>query len=674
MAFPGCTPGPCQCLPVKYQAGMLAAPEELNKPEGWQVGRSTFWAALLSCGVTVLGGCVSGGAGERVRPDLIIGDFDGELPVGWDATGTAFANPTATGRDLVVLEIEDADGGVATSEHEGDGPQGTLTSPEFVIERDYISFRIAGGDYERSTCLDLVVDGNVVKSATGWWSDHLSPQSWNVRAWKGRRARLVLVDLASGGWGHINVDNIRQTDEPERMPLDKTPLYQESHRPRFHFTARQWTMDRLNPGMRQEGWINDLNGLIRFNGEYHLFAQRWAKCWLHAVSTDLMHWTELEPAFWEESEGSGVQSGSCVIDYANTSGLSPDGGKTVPMIAFWSRFDNRSQCMSYSLDSGRTWRAYEGNPIFDRVERDPKVFWYEGDPATKGHWVMAMYGQGQYHILTSDNLLDWTDEHNPIPDCFECPDLFELPVQGSGSERKWVLVQGNGMYSVGTFDGKAFREESGRIACDIGPSFYATQSWANMDGKSGPGGRRIQAAWMRGGVYPDMPFNQQVTFPCELTLRDTPEGIRLFREPIKEIAELLGTEESWGSRTLGDGQELRLAPSGREFRIVADVRVAEGARLVVNVRGARVVLTKDTLESGGATGSVQDEVKHIEMLVDRASIETFVNQGELSSSRCDVMTGNGLSLRAEGGAVEIESVRLWAVESIWTDQGVSNLR
>ncbi len=178
--------------------------------------------------------------------------------------------------------------------------------------------------------------------------------------------------------------------------------------------------------MRQEGWINDLNGLIYYDGEYHLFAQRWAKCWLHAVSRDLIHWTELDPAFWEEKLDSGVQSGTCVIDYKNTSGLSPNLA-TPPMIAFWPRFDNHSQCLSYSLDHGRTWKPYDKNPILDYPERDPKVFWY----GPGNHWVMILYGNGAYHILNSTNLLNWTDTHHAIPNSFECPDFFELTVDGN---------------------------------------------------------------------------------------------------------------------------------------------------------------------------------------------------------------------------------------------------
>src|SRR5271166_6280217 len=122
-------------------------------------------------------------------------------------------------------------------------------------------------------------------------------------------------------------------------------LYQEKYRPQFHFTARQSNEHKLNPGQREEGWLNDPNGLVFFRGEYHLFAQRWNKCWIHAISKDLVHWTELEPAFWEDDRyGTGVQSGGAVVDKDNTSGLAAD-AKTPPLVAFWAGNDNRSQCI-----------------------------------------------------------------------------------------------------------------------------------------------------------------------------------------------------------------------------------------------------------------------------------------------------------------------------------------
>ncbi|HEV2692127.1 MAG TPA: glycoside hydrolase family 32 protein [Verrucomicrobiae bacterium] len=590
--------------------------------------------------------------------DLAIGHFGGTNYGDWVATGTAFRLGPAAGTLLPKLEIENAlDQAVVSSEIENDGPTGTLISPEFKIVRKYISFRIGGGDYERDTCLNLLIDGKIVRSATGWRSDRLVPTSWNVSGFAGRRARIQVVDQAEGDWGHINVDHIVQTDRPDRLPVEVGPLYHETLRPQFHFTARQWTMGRLNPRERQEGWVNDLNGLIYYDGEYHLFAQRWAKCWIHAVSRDLIHWTELEPAFWEESSGSGVQSGTCVVDYDNTSGLATD--KAAPaMIAFWPRWDNRVQCLSYSLDHGRTWKAYEKNPILVHPERDPKVFWY----APGKHWVMMLYGEGQYHILTSSNLLNWTDTHHPIKDSFECPDFFELPLDGDRSRMKWVLIQGNGRYSLGTFDGYEFKEETGRLDCDIGPNFYATQTWANTETGDG---RRIQAAWMRGANFPNMPFNQQISFPCELSLRSTTNGPRIFRSPIREIASLHNGEDTWTNRTVRAGETLPLEPSGELFHIKATLSIPDGAKVIFNFRGEEVVLTSKTISSGTNPASVADRMRTVEFLLDRTSIESFVNEGEISATRFVLPRENGLSVRVEGGAVMFQTLTVYPLESCW---------
>ena len=586
--------------------------------------------------------------------DVAIADF-GE----WRQEGEAFHAGPVAGAALDQLGI--SNGGknaVCTSKVGGDALTGKLTSPRFEIDRPYIAFYISGGNYEHSTCLDLLIDGKVVRSAVGWNSDRLMPASWSVGEFAGRSAQIQIVDEAGGSWGHINVSCLTQTDKPERMPVDVGPLYHEAARPRFHFTARQWTMSRLNPGPREEGWLNDLNGLVYYDGEYHLFAQRWNKCWIHAVSRDLVHWTELEPAFWEESLDSGVQSGSCVIDYQNTSGLSPDRANP-PMVAFWSRNDNRSQCISYSLDHGRTWKHYEKNPIMVHPDRDPKVFWYAPD----NEWVMMLYGDKQYNVLTSRNLLDWTDQHKPIANSYECPDFFELPVDGDRGSRKWVLVRGDGRYSVGTFNGTEFREETARFPCNVGPNFYATQTWGNTDTGDG---RRIQAAWLQGN-FSDMPFNQQVSFPCELTLRSMPDGIRLFREPIRELATLHRSQDTWSDRTVVDGETLPLEPWGDAFHVQAEVAIPPGAKLTFNLRGAAVVLTSTTIASGTAPKAVAEQINSVEFLVDQGSVESFVNHGEVSGSRFFVPTQDGLSVRAEGGAVVIHSLLVFSLGSIWQE-------
>jgi len=598
-------------------------------------------------------------AGNAPAADLNIGRF-GETNFGdWTLTGTAFDSGPLTVDQAAHWGIENArDQSVITSKQTGDGPTGSLTSPEFKIKRKYISFLVGGGDYEHDTCVNLLINGQVVRSAIGWRNDRLVPDSWDVSSFAGKKARVQILDQATGDWGHINVDQILQTDAPERLPLNTGPLYQESLRPQFHFTARQWTMNRLNPGTQQEGWVNDLNGLIYYDGEYHLFAQRWAKCWIHAVSQDLIHWTELAPAFWEEQPGSGVQSGTCVVDYQNTSGLSPN-PTNPPLVAFFPRWDNLHQGIAYSLDHGRSWQFYAQNPILVHRERDPKVFWY----APGHHWVMMLYGDSQYHILTSTNLLSWQDEHHPIKDSYECPDFFELPVDGDHNQMKWVLIQGNGNYSIGTFDGTEFKAETGRRACDVGPNFYATETWANTETGDG---RRIQTAWMRGANFPNMPFNQELSFPCELTLHRTPDSLRVFRQPIRELARLHSVADAWTNRILHAGEELPLEPTGQLFHLQLEVNVPAGARLIFNLRGVPVVITSKTVACGTDPAPVQGQIHQVEILLDRGSVEVFANQGEVSLTRYVLPGDNGLSVKAEGGDVSLQTLKVYPLNSAWS--------
>ncbi|BCM93518.1 levanase [Abditibacteriota bacterium] len=608
--------------------------------------------------VFALAANLMGSCSYAASNDIVIGDFEGSDHGDWTTIGTAFGNGPALGTRTNQLQIGGVRGnGAASSEFDGDKPQGRLTSPIFKIERNYISFLIGGGVYEHHTCLNLLVDGHVVHSATGANSDNLKPVSWNVKALMGKNAQIEMVDEASGDWGHINVDHIMQTNAPERLPVATQPLYHETFRPQVHFTARQWTVERLNPGQRQEGWLNDLNGMIYYDGEYHLFAQRWNKCWIHAISKDLIHWTELEPAFWEESLDSAVQSGTCVIDYGNTSGLSPD-SKNPAMVAFWTR--NRPEHgISYSLDHGRTWQHYAKNPILVKPERDPKVFWY----APQKHWVMIMYGEGKYHVLTSPNLTDWTDVHKPIDHSFECPDFFQLPIDNDKNNTKWVLVRADGRYSLGTFDGEQFTEETTQFDSDAGPNFYATQTFNNVETGDG---RRIQCAWMRSdGIYPDMPFNQQVTFPCLLTLRTTPEGVRMFREPIPEIARLHTKETKWKNRTVQAGETLPLNVPGDLFHIKMSVSIPEGSTLSLNVKGVPVALTHNAIANGTDPVKVRGELKTVEIIIDRTSIEVFGNNGEVSSSRCCLGNSDAISLVASGDATTVDTMSVWELESAW---------
>ncbi|GAA3135877.1 sucrose-6-phosphate hydrolase SacC (GH32 family) [Kribbella aluminosa] len=435
--------------------------------------------------------------------------------------------------------------------------------------------------------------------------------------------------------------------------MTNQPLYGETWRPQQHFTARQFGTELPEPGKRQEGWLNDLNGLVYYEGEYHLFAQRWNKCWIHAVSDDLVHWTELQPAFWEEALDTGVQSGSVVIDYGNTSGLSPDPDRP-PMVAFWSRNDNLSQCVSFSLDKGRTWQHYDGNPIMTMPERDPKVLRYDD------HWVMMLYGDQRYHLLTSTDLLRWTDTGNVVPDSFECPDFFELPLDGG--DPKWVLVRGDGKYSVGTFDGTSYTEESEQLLSDAGPNFYATQTWNNTETGDG---RRIQAAWMRDGRYPGMPFNQQVTIPCELRLRTVDGRPHLFRTPVRELTTLYAGTTHW-SGTVKPGADKVLADGPVEVDLHLEVEIPSGAALTVDVSGTTVELTHATVTSGSEPQPVSGGLRTVRVLVDRTSVEVFANDGEVSLSRCYLPSGGGLVLTATAPVRVVAT--LHSLASMWPDR------
>lgn len=444
------------------------------------------------------------------------------------------------------------------------------------------------------------------------------------------------------------------------------PLYREPLRPQFHFTARYWDQYTLNPQAHQEGWINDVNGLVYLDGVYHFFAQRWWSCWLHAVSRDLVHWEELPPAFSKDEEFGGTQSGGATIDYRNTSGLAT--GEAPLMVAFWSSTDNRRQCLSYSNDRGRTWTKYAGNPILDHPERDPHVFWHE--PTQK--WIMILYGppERSFVLFSSDNLLQW-EKRSSIPGLFECPDMFALAVEGDPSRLKWVIVDGDGSYLVGDFDGEHFSPDGEKLRCELGPHFYATRTWNNLPPEDG---RRIQMAWMRGGEYPDLPFNQQITFPCALTLRALPEGLRLCRNPIGEISLLHQRTFSLRDYLLQPGTDPLAQVEGELFDVELELDLGRSScsGFSLDLRGTRLSYTpadgRLSLSCGAQMEVAPREGKlHLRVLVDRMSVEVFANHGELSLTHCvqAAHTLPPLSIQATGGPASISSLEVRELDSIW---------
>lgn len=342
--------------------------------------------------------------------ESVIAEFDGNDYDGWSVTGEAFGDGPARGGLGGQMAVSGFEGkGLVNSFRNGDRTTGTLTSPEFTITRSYISFLIGGGSIPDQVGIELLVEGERQRVATGRESESLDWHSWNVRDLRGQQARLRIFDRATGGWGHILVDRVLQTDRSFATPVvgrlsdyrKSEFYYREQYRPRFHFTP-------------EINWINDPNGLVYHDGEYHLFFQhnphdnKWGHMsWGHAVSRDLVHWKHL-PIALQDSYGVMIFSGCAVVDHRNASGFGTD--SSPPLVAIYTGHGHgrQTQDIAYSVDRGRTWTKYSGNPVLDIGEkdfRDPKVFWHD---ATQ-RWVMvvALAAKKRIQFYGSPDLKKW---------------------------------------------------------------------------------------------------------------------------------------------------------------------------------------------------------------------------------------------------------------------------
>jgi sucrose-6-phosphate hydrolase SacC (GH32 family) len=250
----------------------------------------------------------------------------------------------------------------------------------------------------------------------------------------------------------------------------------------------------------------------------------------------------------------------------------------------------------------------------------------------------------------------------------ECPDLFELPVEGNAKDTRWVFWAGNGNYLLGTFDGKTFTKESGPHRSEWGDNSYAGQTYSDIPRQDG---RRIQIAWMRGGKYPGMPFNQQMSFPCELTLRNVPEGLRLCRNPISEIEKIRAKEHKWTSRSLRPGENPLKEVAADLLDIRAEIEPGDAAAVVLKLRGETVKydVKKKEIECGGKKANLEPSGGRIKLqvLLDRASLEVFGNAGQRCMSFCVPFDPKqtGLELSAVGGTARVPSLEAYELRSTW---------
>lgn len=481
----------------------------------------------------------------------------------------------------------------------------------------------------------------------------------------------------------------------------------EMYRPQYHYT-------------QDIGSSSDPNGLVYYQGEYHLFHQDGGK-WGHAVSTDLINWKRL-PIAIPTSEMGDSWSGSAVVDTNNVSGLFNGGSG---LVAFYTIFNpdkaggNQKIGLAYSIDKGRTWKTYSENPIIQNPGglngswdfRDPKVIW----DSEHSEWVMVLSGGDNICFYTSTNLLTWTPaSHFGYGDylhggVLECPDFFQLPVDGNTSNKKWVLSVSTGAvsktngsnseYFVGTFDGTTFTSDnpaSTVLRGEYGKDMYAAQTFSDIPSSDG---RRISIGWMSNWDYafsfPTSPFHGQLSIPRSLSLKTFSEGIRLVQSPVQELNSLRGTASSWNNVDVTSTSPNLLANlSGNAYEIDAvlelpdteaatefgfNVRALGDQNTVIGYDAANSQMFVDRSNSGRTdftqkftalqTANLSPVNKQVKMhiYVDESSIEVFGNDGKVVFS--DIILPNsardGMSFYSKNGNVKVTSLNVYPLSNTW---------
>jgi sucrose-6-phosphate hydrolase SacC (GH32 family) len=397
--------------------------------------------------------------------------------------------------------------------------------------------------------------------------------------------------------------------------------------------------------------------------------------WGHAVSRDLVHWREQGDVMAPDEFGP-MFSGSAVVDWQNTSKL---GTKDRPplVLLYTAAGQPTVQCLAFTMD-GRKVTKFAHNPILAQItdgNRDPKVIWHE---PTK-RWVMVLYvalpgNKHTVHFFTSPNLRLWNlasiftggtgDDHF----LFECPDFFELPVDGDATRKKWVLIGANDEHAIGTFDGTTFTAEATKLPGQRGRTFYAAQTFSDE-----PQGRRIQIGWLRADSR-DMPFNQCMSLPRELRLVSTPDGPRLASSPVKELESLRAKSHRLGSMNLQPDSANPLANVKSELVELRAEFEPGAAETIFTIRGATITYDaqKQELDVNGlrVSAPLRGNRQRLTVFCDRTTLEIFASDGLVGvpvafRPKADDF---GLGVQVKRGAVKVHALDVHELKSAWDGQ------
>ena len=453
------------------------------------------------------------------------------------------------------------------------------------------------------------------------------------------------------------------------------------------------------------GWMNDANGLVYKDGEYHLYFQynpygsKWGNMnWGHAISKDLVNWEHRPVAIAPDAFGT-IFSGSAVIDHHNTAGF----GAGAIVAIYTQNSDRQVQSIAYSTDNGRTFTKYENNPVLvseARDFRDPKVFWYEG---TK-RWIMVLAVGQEMQFFSSPNLKDWTFEssfgkgHGAHGNVWECPDLFELPVEGT-NEKKWVLLcsLGDGpfgdsatQYFVGSFNGKEFVNESPSKTkwMDWGKDHYATVTWSDA-----PDNRHIAIAWMSNWQYandvPTSQYRSPNSVPRDLSLFTVDGETYLQSAPSPELLALRDASKKRSFKVNGTRTIKEMIPGNDgayEIELTIENQRADviGFRLY-NDKGEEVDMQYDMKENKFSmdrrkSGEVSfnenfpvltwtaieagKDVLKLRLFVDKSSIEAFGDGGRFAMTNQVFPSEpyNHIDFYSKGGAYKVDSFVIYKLK------------
>ena len=475
--------------------------------------------------------------------------------------------------------------------------------------------------------------------------------------------------------------------------------------------------------------MNDPNGIVFYNGQYHLFYQhnpqgpKWGHMsWGHAVSSDMLHWRHLSLAIPEDPAFM-IFSGSAVVDWRNSSGLcssAKDSHDSSCLAAIYTAAakDKQSQNLAVSSDGGRTWTNYSGNPIADFHQpdfRDPKVFWYE--PQKKWVMVAVFADEKQVKILDSRDLKTWKlqSTFGPVGEGllsqskgqWECPDLFELPLDGEKNNRKWVLVVnrnpgapagGTGtQYFVGNFDGTNFVNEmpaGHELWADYGKDFYATNSFSDIPAQDG---RRIWIGWISNWQYantePTQLWRGAQSLPRSLELKTLPDGVRLMQTPIKEVASIRSQQlVRLGRTSIAEAKKSLALAAIHETLLEIETEISLGAsgeigfrlrkgpkeETVIGVSASNQEIFIDRTRSGEVSFSPEFPGVHraklrwisplkLRIFLDRSSVEVFANDGEtvLTDRIYPSPESTGIEVYSRAANANLQSLKIWKLRSIW---------